>query len=206
MENSYPMTHYGHNLEELILFNQIGSGFRDTLTSIHANTANVTAAVDRGSLAAVTETARTASANLQSTERNGGETRTSIERNGSETRDAIYRNGNEVREILDRFALATCHDFADVRREAVEHKYQLTLHAAENFAKAQLQASENACAVRAQIAECCCEMKELVRAENGATRALLNETESNRLRDALAASNQALLLMQINGGPGNSGR
>jgi hypothetical protein len=209
MDTTYPLHSYNHHtyqqphndcrgIEDLVLSNQIGGGFRDTLSAIHTNSVNVMQAVEHNGLAGIQETAQQGSANLAATERNGGETRSSVERNGGETRASVERNHGETRAIIDRFANATCHDFADVRREAVEHKYQLTLQAAEHHAKSALQASENACAIRAQLAECCCEIKELVRAENGATREMIAGNEQGRLRDALADSKQAMLLMQIN--------
>lgn len=190
MENAYP-THLHHHdhLEDLILSNQIGGGFRDTLSSIHTNTANVTAAVDRAGLAAVTETARNGAANLAAVERNGGETRTSVE-----------RNAGEINAHMDRVQIALLGELCDIRKEASDNKADIMLDACKNTHALTLQAAQNAADASRQLAECCCEMKELVRAENTATREQIAANEQTRLRDALNAANQSLLLLRVGNG------
>lgn len=190
MENAYP-THLHHHdhLEELILSNQIGGGFRDTLSSIHTSTENVTAAIDRVGLAAVTETARTGSTNLGATERNGGEIRASVE-----------RNAGEITAHMDRNQIALLGEICDVRKEASDNKADIMLDACKNTHALTLQAAQNAADASRQLAECCCEMKELVRSENTATRELMAANEQTRLRDALSAANQSLLLLRVGGG------
>lgn len=190
MENPYPAHIYHHDhLEELILSNQIGGGFRDTLSSIHTSTENVTAAVDRVGLAAVTETARAAATNLGAIERNGGETRTSVE-----------RNAGEINAHMDRIQIALLNETGDIRKEASDHKGEVMLDAAKNTHALTLQAAQHTADISRQIAECCCEMKELVRAENTATREVMASNEQNRLRDALNAANQRLLLLRARDG------
>jgi len=64
--------------------------------------------------------------------------------------------------------------------EATKNFYALSLEATKNAAAAELRAQQIAAAAAAQAAECCCELKELIRAENGATRTLITD---NRMRD-----------------------
>lgn len=223
MEHAYPVHSFNHynyprrdGVEELILSNQIGGGFRDTLSTIHDSSVNVMQSVEHNGLAGIQETARQGSTNLGATERNGGEvrssiertagdTRSSVERNGGETRSSVERNGGETRAHLDRFQISLIGEICDVRKEAVEHKYQLSLQMMENFGKAQLQASENAARASRELAECCCKLEGAIAAGDAATQALIRDTEQGRLRDALADSKQAMLLLQL-GGPGNSAR
>lgn len=79
----------------------------------------------------------------------------------------------------------------------------------KSAAAATLLATQNHAEALRQAAECCCELKELIRAENGQTRELIRDSETQRLRDALAASQNEVNLFKINasvGGPGNSVR
>lgn len=196
-------THGRSNLEELILSNQIGGGFRDTLSTIHDSTVNVMSSVEHNGLAGIQETARQGSTNLGATERSAGDTRASVERNGGETRAAVERNHGETRAHLDRLQIALFGEICDVRKEASDNKAEIMLDACKNTHSLTLQAAQNASDIARQVAECCCEMKELVRAENGATRDLLATQEQARLRDALADAKQSMLLLQL-GGPGKS--
>lgn len=225
MEHAYPVHSFNHynyprhdrdGVEELILSNQIGGGFRDTLSTIHDSSINVMQSVEHNGLAGIQETARQGSTNLGATERNGGEVRATVERSAGDVGMRVERNGGETRAHLDRFQISLIGEICDVRKEASDNKaeimldackntHSLTLQAAENFAKMQLQAAENAARASRELAECCCEMKALVLSEHCTTRELISNTEQNRLRDDLAAKNQQLLLLQINGnGPGNS--
>lgn len=61
------------------------------------------------------------------------------------------------------------------------------LLAVQNAAAVALAQATNTAAILAAQAECCCELKELIRAENGATRDLINTNSMAALRDALAA-------------------
>lgn len=214
-------------IEELILSNQIGGGFRDTLSTIHDSSINVMQSVEHNGLAGIQETARQGSTNLGATERNGGEVRATVERsagdtgarverNGGEVRASVERNHGETRAHLDRLQIALFGEICDVRKEASDNKseilldackntHALTLQAAENASRAQLQASENAARASRELAECCCKLEGVIASGNAATQALIRDTEQGRLRDALAAKDQQLLLLQINGnGPGNS--
>lgn len=191
--HGYGQGYDGHRgLFDLLLSNQIGSGFRDALDATNTAAQNT-----------ILETARQGSTNLGSTERNGGEVRSSVERNGGDTRAAVERNGGEVRASIDRSFFETrnamdrmsgdlSRDHSDIRRDVSESKAAL-----------QLQGCQDSARISAQLAECCCEIKELVRAENGNTRELIRDTDSNRLRDALAAAQQEVLIARM-AGPGNS--
>lgn len=67
----------------------------------------------------------------------------------------------------------------------------------KQFALATLAASQNAAAISAQVAECCCEVKAAVNSTANDTQALIQATEANRVRDALAASQQENLFLRL---------
>lgn len=67
----------------------------------------------------------------------------------------------------------------------------------KQFALATLAASQNAAAISAQVAECCCEVKAAVNSTANDTQALIQAQEANRVRDALAASQQENLFLRL---------
>jgi hypothetical protein len=67
----------------------------------------------------------------------------------------------------------------------------------KQFALATLAASENAAKIQAQVEECCCEVKAAVNSTANDTQALIQATEANRVRDALAASQQENLFLRL---------
>jgi hypothetical protein len=71
---------------------------------------------------------------------------------------------------------------------------QAQLLATQNASAAALTAAQNHAAALAQAAACCCELKELIRAENGQTRDLINANTVQGLRDALAAAQRFIPL------------
>ena len=68
----------------------------------------------------------------------------------------------------------------------------------KQFALATLAASQNAAKIQEDLAECCCEIKETVNETANATQALVQATETNRVRDELAQTQQNNLVLQIN--------
>lgn len=69
----------------------------------------------------------------------------------------------------------------------------------KQFALATLAASKNKEELSAQIAECCCEVKEVVNSTASATQALIQATETARIRDALASANNENLILRLGG-------
>lgn len=67
----------------------------------------------------------------------------------------------------------------------------------KQFALATLAASQNAAAISSQLADCCCEIKATVNSTANDTQALIQATEANRVRDALAASQQENLFLRL---------
>jgi len=67
----------------------------------------------------------------------------------------------------------------------------------KQFALATLAASQNAAAIASQLEECCCEIKATVNSTANDTQALIQAQEANRVRDALAASQQENLFLRL---------
>lgn len=136
-------------------------------------------------------------------ERNFIASRENADRNFVETRLGIERTSGEVRRDnlvafadLDKFL---CNKFDVAARDSLNGFKDTQILSLSGFKDAQLFAAQNAAKISAELAECCCEVKELVRAEGTSTRELIQSTETQRLRDALAAANQELLTIRIGG-------
>jgi hypothetical protein len=67
----------------------------------------------------------------------------------------------------------------------------------KQFALATLAASENVAKLSSQIEECCCEVKAVVNSTAGDTQNLIQATEANRVREALAAVQQENLFLRL---------
>jgi hypothetical protein len=67
----------------------------------------------------------------------------------------------------------------------------------KQFALATLAASENVAKLSSQIEECCCEVKAVVNSTAGDTQNLIQATEANRVREALAAAQQENLFLRL---------
>ena len=68
----------------------------------------------------------------------------------------------------------------------------------KQFALATLAASQNAAKISSELAECCCEIKQTVNSTADVTQALVSASETNRIRDDLAQTQQNNLVLQIN--------
>lgn len=194
MTDHMPLHHYHHphhygtghheGLEELILSNAMHSGHSQIQGDIHnasINGLNATADAARDGVAA---TNNVGNLNLQSSERNGGETRSAVFQAAGAVKDQAAANANQA-----------ARDFANQNRELCEIRSELAqefgdtrLEMCKQHADLARQADTLAAETRRQLAECCCEMKELVRAENSATRQLL---QSNELDAANRRADQA---------------
>lgn len=141
--------------------------------------------------------------------------RENADRNFAEARIGIERSSGEIRRdnlssfaALDKFLCSnfdnvtrdTLKGFADTQLDAAKNTASINLTVEKTAAAGILEAVKNASAISMQLAECCCEVKELVRGEGTATRELIQNNETTRLRDALAAANQELLTIRIGGG------
>lgn len=125
---------------------------------------------------------------------------------GERTRDVLFAGRFESQ------ALNTAITAVNVAVEKTSAAAQLTIEktasasqlAVEKLGSAsQLFAAQNHAAALAQAAACCCEIKELVRAENGQTRDLINSVEANRVRAELADAKNELLAIRLAGTRGN---
>lgn len=67
----------------------------------------------------------------------------------------------------------------------------------KQFALATLAASQNAASIASKLDECCCEIKATVNSTANDTQALIQAQEANRVRDALAASQQENLFLRL---------
>ena len=91
-------------------------------------------------------------------------------------------------QIEGRAGLEAAKNFYAVTVQNERTFNALTVQATANAADSELRAQQIAATAAAQAAACCCELKELIRAENGQTRDLLNANTMQGLRDALAAA------------------
>jgi hypothetical protein len=67
----------------------------------------------------------------------------------------------------------------------------------KQFALATLAASQNAAKIQEELAECCCEIKETVNSTANATQALIQASETNRIREELASAQQENLYLRL---------
>ena len=67
----------------------------------------------------------------------------------------------------------------------------------KQFALATLAASANAAKIQGDLAECCCEIKETVNSTANATQALVQASETNRVREELASAQQENLYLRL---------
>jgi hypothetical protein len=100
----------------------------------------------------------------------------------------IHQNARDIEVNVEKSGRAT-----ELAVEKTSAAAQLAL--AYGFKEVALAAATNTAALQAAIAACCCETRELVRAEAGATRDLINANSMAALRDQVAAtSNENTLL------------
>lgn len=136
------------------------------------------------------ETRNVSRAHREADERFHLATREAAERGFLETRLGVERTSGEIR----RDNLTSFSDLDKFLCGKFEMQMRDTLI---GFKDTQLFAAQNQAKLSAELAECCCEVKELVRAEAGATRELIKDNETQRLRDALASANQELLTIRL---------
>jgi hypothetical protein len=86
-------------------------------------------------------------------------------------------------QIEGRSVLESAKNFNAVSVQADKNFAQLQLQAQMNTSEARLAAQIAAAEARAAAQACCCDLKELIRSEAGTTRALINDQNTDRLRD-----------------------
>lgn len=97
----------------------------------------------------------------------------------------------------------TCH----LERQAADNYANIQLEACKNKASLELEALRNKCELVKQLSDCCCELKESVLATSSTTQQLIRDTETSRVRDALAACTTENLILRLGGnGNGNGNR
>lgn len=105
----------------------------------------------------------------------------------------------DVASAADRLGLQAATQYGSLQLEASKNTRDIQMQAAMNakeslleqskwFALAEKTAMINKCELEAKLAACCCEIKETVTGTANATQALIQATESTRVRDALAAA------------------
>lgn len=211
----YHLYHHGHHghhegLEELILSNAMHSGHSSLQSDIHTasvNGLNATAEAARDTVDAVRDaisaTNNIGNLNLSSTERNGGESRATTERAAGVIRDQIAQSANQAARDHGTLMGELC----DVRKEMSDGFGTTQLEMVKGHGKLELEMCKQHADLAAKLAECCCEVKELVRAENSATRELMQSQElDNANRRASEAQNELNLLKIQAGVLGGLGR
>ena len=177
----------GYSLDTLILANQMSAGHQHLGDKIHTASVNgiqETSSAARDTVDAVRDsvnaTNQIGNINLQATERNGGENRSAIERSAGETRSAVSSTANQnardfagVHQALCQSRQEMAAGFGAVQLEASKQHCDIKLEMCKQHAELARQIDARAAEAAKALAECCCETKELVRAENAATRQLL---------------------------------
>lgn len=228
--DAYRDNRYGTNLDTLILANQMSAGHQHIGDKIHTASVNgikETADAARDTVDAVRDsisaTNQLGNINLQSTERTASETRSAVERNGGETRSSVERNGGETRHAIDVASNQIARDFAGVHRDICQTRQEMAtgfgnvqLEACKQHAAIQLemckqhaelarQIDARAAEAAKQLAECCCATKELVRAENSATRQLIQNNALDDCRRRESALQNDLNLLKLSAQIGGNG-
>lgn len=102
----------------------------------------------------------------------------------------IHKNARDIEVNVEKSGRAT--ELATEKTAAA-----LGLQAATGFSAVALAHATNTAAIQMAIAECCCETKELIRAEAGATRDLINSIEKDRLTAALSAAKDEINYLKL---------
>lgn len=77
------------------------------------------------------------------------------------------------------------HNYASLQKQLCETTGRLELQAANNTAAIQIEALKTKGDIVQKMAECCCEIKEKVSSSEDSLRALIQSTDTARIRDAL---------------------
>lgn len=102
----------------------------------------------------------------------------------------IHQNARDIEVNVEKSGRAT-----ELAVEKTGAANQLAVALASR--EAALAAATNTAAILAAQAECCCEIKELIRAENTATRDLINANTVTALRDKVAAASNENTLLKL---------
>jgi hypothetical protein len=123
-------------------------------------------------------------------ERDSKELGMAVQTSAQDTRNISLNGFNQARtDLFQGFALAST--------ERVKFAGDVALTACQSTASLQLTAAANASATLAAIAACCCETKELIRAEAGVTRDLVNSIQKDNVQAALTAALAEINLLKV---------
>jgi hypothetical protein len=175
------------------------------------------AATERIGLAAITSVERNGTANTLATERNGSFNNLTTERTTADLKHSIQQIAGETRNILHTHNTQALLSHKDVLLEMAKNSCALERQASDNYAAIQLEACKNKASLElealknkeslaAQMAECCCEIKESIISSAATTQLLVRDIESNRVRDALNASNTENLILRLSGNGNANGK
>lgn len=174
---------------------ETSSGVRDTIREISENSRFVGDQVARNVV-------ETKNADLHNADRTGVLSR-EIDRSDSHMADRICSVEKDVYRVefnLSRVIEQNAHR-AELLIEKTSAATQLQqcmgfkdalIDSSKNAAAAALAAATNTAAIQAAIAACCCEQKELIRAEAGQTRDLINSLNTQDLQRQLSDAKNAL--------------
>lgn len=95
--------------------------------------------------------------------------------------------------------LQAANNFGAIQLESAKNFAAQRLENDKQFALASMAACQNKEALARQLADCCCDIKAAVNMTANATQALIQSTESARIRDALAASTNENLILRLGG-------
>jgi hypothetical protein len=130
---------------------------------------------------------------------------------GERTRDVLtaqWATTEKLRDVMDGVSisverngrsaeLATEKTGAAGMLSAEKTASASILFAAQNAAATALASAVTTAAIQAAIAACCCETKELVRAENGQTRDLINNLQDLNLAVQLADQKAEIIALRL---------
>jgi hypothetical protein len=179
--------------------------------AVERNGTALALAVERNGSSAVQATEKTTNEVTNLVARTTGEIKTAQQAIAGETRKLInHNNATTITATKDivindnqntgKILLQASSNFGKTELDIGSVKSKLEVQAAQNVAQIQLEALKNKNSISAQLAECCCELKQIVQSSAQTTQQVLQEIESNRIRDALAAINTENLINKIAGG------
>jgi hypothetical protein len=182
-----------------------------TKDAVERNGTAIALAVERNGSAAVQATERTTNELTNLLARTTGEIKTAQQVIAGETRKQLNDNHattvSATKDIVindnqntGKILLQASSNFGRTELDIGSVKSKLEVQAAQNVAQIQLEALKNKNSISAQLAECCCELKHIVQSSAQTTQQVLQEIESNRIRDALAAINTENLINKLAGG------
>ena len=107
-----------------------------------------------------------------------------------ELKHDIFQTGKEL-------GLQSAQNFSTLQLQAALNSKESLLEQSKWFSAAERLAIMNKCELEAKMAACCCELKEAVHSTASATQALIQATETTRIRDALSAATTENTILKL---------